>query len=519
MKTNITRSIGGLVAGATTLSIAGAALGAGGESIDTASQIAELKAANAALAAKVEKLERGANGEEWLTEQRASEIRAIVSDVLADASVRDSLQASGATAGWNKDQGGFFMASPSGDFKLNLRGQVQVRWAYNNRDNSGLGATAAKEGNWGFENRRTKLTFTGFVIDPSWTYEVKLVANRATGTVTGATYSANNIVGSVEEIFVQKDFGNGMMLRAGQFKAPFIREELVSSASQLTVERSLVNDVFSTKFAQGLQAEFGGRAGEQWRATVFYGDGLRANASSVPSSATANAGGYSGSYTTSFNQNTTNWAFAGRVEYLGAGNWRQMRDLNSYIGDDKGWMIGLGAMGQSLRPSNEGTQTASTTDSMWGVTADLTVHLGGATFYAAGIYRDVQLAGNVATRGGGTSDSMGQWGAVVQGGYFLNSEIELFARYEIGSTDTDKFRVAEPGVELESNGIVTVGLNYFIGGTKDIKWSSDVGFAMAPIGDFNSSGADWLSDGSSTTGNGFTNDGQWVLRSQIQITF
>ena len=266
MKTNITRSIGGLVAGATTLSIAGAALGAGGESIDTASQIAELKAANAALAAKVEKLERGANGEEWLTEQRASEIRAIVSDVLADASVRDSLQASGATAGWNKDQGGFFMASPSGDFKLNLRGQVQVRWAYNNRDNSGLGATAAKEGNWGFENRRTKLTFTGFVIDPSWTYEVKLVANRATGTVTGATYSANNIVGSVEEIFVQKDFGNGMMLRAGQFKAPFIREELVSSASQLTVERSLVNDVFSTKFAQGLQAEFGGRAGEQWRA-------------------------------------------------------------------------------------------------------------------------------------------------------------------------------------------------------------------------------------------------------------
>ncbi|MFN5496126.1 MAG: porin, partial [bacterium] len=262
MTTNCTRSIGARLAGATTLSIAGSAFAAADASSDMATQIAQLKAANDALAAKVTKLEQNANGEQWLTEQRASEIRAIVSDVLADAGTRDSLQASGATAGWNKDQGGFFLASPSGDFKLNIKGQVQVRWAFNNRDNSGLTGTVPKESNWGFENRRTKLTFTGFVVDPSWIYEIKLVANRTTGTVSGATYSANNIVGSVEEIFIQKDFGNGIAVRAGQFKTPFIREELVSSSSQLAVERSLVNDVFSTKFGQGIQAEFGGRAGE-----------------------------------------------------------------------------------------------------------------------------------------------------------------------------------------------------------------------------------------------------------------
>ena len=33
--------------------------------------------------------------------------------------------------------------------------------------------TAPKSDSWGFENRRTKLTFGGFVVDPSWTYEVK----------------------------------------------------------------------------------------------------------------------------------------------------------------------------------------------------------------------------------------------------------------------------------------------------------------------------------------------------------
>ena len=222
---------------------------------------------------------------------------------------------------------------------------------------------------------------------------------------------------------------------------------------------------------------------------------------------------------TSFNQNTTNWAFAGRVEYLGAGSWRSMRDFNSYRGDEPSWMIGFGGMGQSLRPTNEGTQSASATDAMWGVTADLTINFGGASLFAYGVFRDVQLAGNVATRGGGTSDSMAQWGALIQGGYFISNEVELYARYEMGDTDTDKFRVAEPGIDLQSDSIVTLGLNYFIGGNKDIKWTSDFGYAFTPIGDFNNSGADWLQDGSSTVGNGFTNDGQWVVRSQLQLLF
>lgn len=507
-----------VLAGATTLSIAGAAFGADNND-DMARQIEELRAANQALAAKVGKLEQAAGSDKWLTEERAEEIRAIVSDVLADSATRDSMQSTGMTGGWNKDQGGFFLASSSGDFKLNIKGQIQVRWAYNHRDNQGLGATSFKEDTWGFENRRTKLTFGGFVVDPSWTYEVKLVYNRTPGTVTGATYSSGNIVGSVEDIWIQKDYGNGLAWRAGQFKTPFLREELVSSTTQLAVERTLVNDVFSTKFAQGIQAEFGGRAGDQWRAQLYYGDGMRANATSVPANATANAGGYAGSYTTGFNGNTTNYAFAGRLEYLGQGTWKAMKDLNSYIGDDQSWMLGVGGMAQSLRPTSEGPVAANTTDSMWGVTADASFNFGGASLFAYGVYRHVQLAGEVATRGGGTSDQMDQWGAVVQAGYFLNTKVELYARYELGDTDTDKFRVAETGVDLESDNIVTFGVNYFFGGNKDVKWSSDFGYAFAPIGDFNSSGADWLSDGSSTAGNGFTNDGQWVVRTQIQLLF
>jgi hypothetical protein len=397
-----------------------------------------------------------------------------------------------------------------------------VRWARNSRDSSGLNtATPPKEDTWGFENRRTKLTFAGFVVDPRWTYEVKLVMNRTPGSVSTGdqTFTSGNIVGSAEELFIQKDFGNGLMLRTGQFKAPFIREELTSSSNQLAVERTLVNDVFSTKFAQGLQLEVGGRAGDQWRGLLFYGDGMRANATSVPTSATATAGGYAGSYTTSFNQNTTDYAFAGRLEYLGQGAWKAMRDFNSYIGEDRSWMIGVGGMAQALRPANEGPVAATATDSMWGLTADASVNFGGASVFAYGVYRQVQLTGGAPVRGGGTSDSMDQWGAVVQGGYFLSADTELFLRYEVGSTDTDQFRVAEPGIELESNSIVTAGVNYFVGGNKDLKWSTDLGYAFTPIGDFNSSGADWLTDSSSTVGNGSTNDGQWVFRTQLQLLF
>ena len=97
----------GLVAGTTALAIAGSAFGGAESDNDALAQIAELKRELAEL--------KQAEGQDWLTEQRAGEIRGIVQDVLADADTRTSFQSSGAMAGWNK---GFFLASPDGNFKL-----------------------------------------------------------------------------------------------------------------------------------------------------------------------------------------------------------------------------------------------------------------------------------------------------------------------------------------------------------------------------------------------------------------
>ncbi len=66
----------------------------------------------------------------WLTRRRADEIRALVSDVLADADTRTALKDTGLTGGWDD---GFFLQSADGNFRLEVSGQVQTRYVWNRR--------------------------------------------------------------------------------------------------------------------------------------------------------------------------------------------------------------------------------------------------------------------------------------------------------------------------------------------------------------------------------------------------
>ena len=457
----------GLLAGLTTLGLAGAVAAApasDGTDDNALQQIEDLRRQNQELAAKIAKLEQVAGDDgAWLTEARADEIRDLVKDVLSDADTRSSLQADGVTAGWNK---GFFLASPDGSYRLQIKGQIQFRWAGDFRDvpNGPLapGSASGTDSNYGFEVRRAKLTFSGHVIDPSLTYEFKPVFNRQAVTVSGSnlgggsvSLSSADVNGSIEDIWMQKAFDGGWSIRAGQFKAPFLREELVSSTSQLAVERSLVNDTFSTKFSQGVQVEW---EQEMFKLTGFYGDGLRALRTS-PVSNSAIAGNFNGAYLTDFQTADTNWAFAGRAEMKLAGQWKQFKDLTSFRGEEFGLLVGIGGMGQSVRPTP--TNAAAPKD-MWGITGDVTVDFGGANLFVAGVVREVGLTAPLAVRGGGTGDAMTQWGVVAQGGVFVIDDLELYARYEFGNTDTDQYRTGTGSTlaDLEKDSVVTVGVNF-----------------------------------------------------------
>jgi hypothetical protein len=450
----------GLVAGTTALAIAGSAFGGVESDNDALSQIAELKQELAEL--------KQQNGQDWLTEQRSSEIRGIVQDVLADADTRTSLQSSGAMAGYNN---GFFLASPDGNFSLKVGGQIQIRWVMNN----------AKDKNtlYGFENRRTKLDFSGNVFSKDWTYRIR------------NNFSAEFGESNLEFAYVQKAMDNGMSIRVGQFRAPWLREVLVDSSMQLAAERSIVAQLFSQGYSQGIQW---GMESDSFRINAGFFDG-------IGGATNFDNRGYN-SRNTTWNASPTNYSFAGRADFKLSGDWSQFDDFSSFKGEEAGMMAGVAVLYQRSNGNGFFGQNGLTNgNKVFGITGDFTWDFGGASLFASGVW--VQ---NKPKNGDKTSP----WGVTVQGGYFVTEDAELFGRYEFlnyniknaGGQNVDKY-----------NG-VTFGVNYFF--AKGVKFTTDFSWNLKSLSGANSFAA--------LNGAGFRvddagKDNQWALRAQLQLLF
>jgi len=423
-------------------------------------RIAELESANAATNAVVEQLrleldqERASNNSDWITEARADEIRGLVHDVLADADSRTSLQGSGATAGWNK---GFFIKSADGAFSLNLHAVLQVRAAYDDRDNPGAGL---EDSTWGFENRRTALKFGGQVFDSSWKYFIQEI------WAPGGT-------AALLDALINHDLGDGWSMQFGKFRMPFLREEIVNYTNQLAVERTIVSGPFGIGRSQGLQ--FG-----------YKDDAFRFNAAIFD-----DFGGIGGS-TNPAGTLDSEIAVAARAEFLLEGNWKQFGNLTSFPGTEDGLLLGLAFAYEK----DETTANMDDTDTRW--TVDVNYHWDGASlfaYYAHRSFDDNDAAAN----------DVDQSAFVVQFGYFVNDDTELFARYESAEADT-------AGVDdLE---IISAGFNKYFHG-QNVRWATDVGYS------YNTLGALWTGEA------GFTNwqtdaageDGQMLIRTQLQLMF
>ena len=491
---------------------------------DTNAQIAELKKELNEL--------KSQNGDKWLTEERASQIRGVVQDVMADADTRSSLQATAATSGYNN---GFFIASPDGNFKLQVNGQVQVRSSYAWQTNSAWNASKtinpnATKAQYGTEIRRAKLSFSGNVVDPSWQYKVTMaylpagsqVAN-ANGSYTGSspynTAGSNSGNGSastanLEDAYINKDMGNGMSLMMGQFKSPFLREEMVSSANQLGVERSVVNQMFSTGWTDGIQ--FTAKNDSLMGMISFNNGGNNANF------ATQNMNSTDGAY--------TQYAITGRVQYLVSGNWAQFNDMTSMRGGGQGLMLGAGFNWQhggnqtssSTIPGN-GVASANTDAGFFTYTADASWDLGGANLYGAFFGNMTGSLPNEtsATPSKNNGSSIQSYGALVQGGYFISDNTELFGSWQwyetVNQGGNDPMASAGNVFSAQMNNIFSAGLNIYL--TKNVKFTFDAGWAMNGIvyngGIYNQAvaGTNYQVSGASSNG------GEWVGRAQVQLVF
>ena len=495
-------------------------------------------------------------GENWLTQQRTDQIRAVVEDVLSDADTRASLQTSAATSGY-KD--GFFIASPDGNFRLQINGDLQFRWAYNNlssrsmaNSQSGIGvpiptigpsfnASGVSKAAYGFEVRRAKLEFSGHFFEPTWQYATTIAyqqffgsntlgpgfatgANSTSGTLAsgGGVSGGDNYAGgfSVENAYLAKEFDGGFKLMVGQFKSPLLREWLISSKGQMAAERSIVTSLFNTGWTQGLQLS-------------WQGDALRFMSSFNDGANNANMGATSGTFINSANGNGnlgvgfSQWAVTNRVELLPFGTWKQFSDYSSMRGESAGLLLGAGFNWQrggqqqtSIDPAlvvpdaTPGSGNADANFLTW--TADATYELGGASLSAAWMM-------NTSYSMIDGQQSINSYGAQVQGAFFVTDSIELFARWEWMETASTAVNTAIPNIDFNTaaeafvNNIGTVGGNWYLSG-RALKFTTDVGVSWNPVifqtglfGD-NIAGSNYRQEGS-------TGGGQIVVRSQIQLIF
>jgi hypothetical protein len=426
-------------------------------------EVAELRQRVAELESRLSKIDGAEEG--WLTEQRAQEIRNLVQDVLADADTRASLLQSGMTGGWDK---GFFLASPDGNYRLGISGQIQIRYVYNLQDDNDVDGDDHRQG---FEHRRAKLEFKGHVVDKTWRYEFQPVWSR-----TGA--------GSIENIYVDKDLGNGWSVKFGQFKGPLLHEELVSSKRQLAVDRSIVNESFNQDYNEGVQVAW---RGDTIGAYAMWHDGM-GNTGVTPAPGLGNSGN-DNTAATAFD---VEWAMMGRVEWVAAGDWKQFDDFTSWKGDQFGLLVGAAANWES---SEYGTTAGPEVESLT-LTADASVEFGGANLFGAFIYRNLDNDAAI---------DADQIAFVIQGGiHVVPDDIEIFGRFEWGDADL---------ADEEELTVVTVGVNKYFN-KHNLKWTTDFGYSFNELTGFWTRHAEGIGYRA-----GDTEEGQMVFRSQFQLLF
>lgn len=376
----------GLLAGST-LTLTGVSYAAVEGNNDTATQISELKAELAAL--------KSNQGEQWLTEQRADQIRGVVQDVLADSNTRSSFQqAGGATAGYNN---GFFISSADGNYSLKINALEQVRFVWNNTYQD-----TKDQNSWGFENRRTQAFFSGNVVDPSWKYLVGMAYDAQNDP-----YNADAGNFNLYYAMVTKSFGDGFSVSVGQMNVPF------------TVESNLFN-AGSTQMGDYSIFEYMFGAGQQVGAMAkLEKDAFRVSGGWYNIVQTDSSGTVGNSWDNNDNQSI---AVAGRAEYKVAGTWDQFSKESSFKGEEFGLLIGGGVIWQNGRNDNSaGVYDANPL----GLTADAQAKFGGFNLIGQFLWQDGYP---------GTDASSSVWGFNVQGGAFITEDLEVFGAWAYADT-------------------------------------------------------------------------------------
>lgn len=435
------------------------------------------------------------------TSMTRDEVRGMVSEMLSDAETRSSLLQGGGMVGYDK---GFMVGSADGNWKLKFNGLIQFRYIANFRDDTEVAGVNDDDFNNGFQLRKARVVLSGNAVNPNLTYKIAFetgTGQQGTGTVIDPdgtpdngdefTINAGNGGWVANDVMFAYNMGDGWKVRGGQYKVGFLREELLSEANTISVERGVMNAFFNQGRSQAVGVCF---ENNDWRFCADFSDGLN-------------------SANTDFtNAAESEYAMTARGEWKWAGSWDQLADYTSKPGDANAGSVGAAATWQTA------TQPAGPTDasSMWGVTVDAQWEGNGLGLFGAFVYTAIET-------GTGTSDA-NHMGGTFQANYRWNETSEVFAKWDGIFLDTDDAGVST--ATDEDCHFLTFGYNHYFAGnnaklTVDCIYAFNDAANLSSATSTNGSQAGHPGSGLSTNNGllGSSDGGEFALRGQFQLAF
>jgi len=479
---------------------------AGAQAADDTPQVTDVTAELNALKARIAELESQQH-ENWMTKERETQIRGIVEDVLKDARTRGQF-ADGVEAGY-KD--GFYIQTADKNFKLTIGGYVQIRYEFtqSTANNSGTLPGTRSVGNSGsftvdspgnssgISIRKARVNFAGNIFTPDLTFKLEgdfyggSYVNSVGVSGTSGTVPAQSSGGfTVTDAFVAYRFNDQFRVKAGAYKAPFAKAELIADPLIAFSERPETMTPFDPVRALGVS---------------LYGDIVK---DTLGYEVSMNNGGNGNTFrrpdTISGLANIDNRpAFYGRMQWAGSGKISDFADESDMRADNRAfvWLLGgavgyesqVGDIGAFPAPQNSttvpglsnGTSGAfanayALNGDLFRGTIDWSAKYQGLSINTAGYFQQVNAnpgrtgttASTTPTVGpyGASKSSFFEYGAYGQVGYFViplknGRGLELLAR--AGFIGTEGY--------LNIGEFYSVGANYYIFG-QNFKIQSDVTF-------------------------------------------
>ncbi|HEB60670.1 MAG TPA: hypothetical protein ENJ06_02495, partial [Phycisphaeraceae bacterium] len=346
-------------------------------------------------------------------EMRQGELNQLVNKVAEDASQRSFYSSGPASLVYNGAGKGFTLSDDGGNNTLNIKMYTQFR--YNMNFQNDFDGTPNVDGTTeGFEFRRNRIIMAG-----------KLQGDF--GYFIQTDFGTGGVLGLLDTYFTWSPEPDVTVI-AGQLKAPFMWETLVSASKQLTVDRSTVEAIFGAGRTQGVAVAYTGI--ENMKIVGAFSDGA-------------------GQANTDWNSDANEVAFTGRVDYVFAGEMDQFSDFTSNNSSDFGFRLGGAAHYQDGDVGDGATVTNGLKNSpnVFTWTVDAQAEWQGASLYAAIVGQHVETEG-------GASTTIDNYGYMAQGSFYMDDDTELFGRWEYIDLD---------GATTDPN-IFTFGANYYVNG-------------------------------------------------------